>query len=207
MNYDSDLLKQAVATLSDRATERPAADAVLQVLLTAEKASKQQKPRYSLADLVGDWRLCWITGTQKTRKRAGVVLGAGRYVPGFVSIHLSYTADPLTTDISVESAFEAGTMTNQVQCGPLRITLSGPAKLLKKNNILAFDFTRIRLQLGNVTLYQGAVRGGATSEASFYSASVGKQAFFNYFLVQPDLLAARGRGGGLALWGRQPPNS
>ncbi len=204
MNYDFELLKQAAASLSDRTTDRPAADAVLKVLLTAEKASKQQKTRYSLADLVGDWRLCWITGTQKTRKRAGVVLGAGRYVPSFVKIQLSYTASPLVTDVPAESAFESGTMTNQVQCGPLCITLSGPAKLLKKNNILAFDFTRILLQLGNVTLYRGAVRGGATSEANFYQASVGKQAFFNYFLVQPDLLAARGRGGGLALWGRQP---
>ena len=206
MNYNSDLLKQAAASLGDRTHDRPAADAVLQVLLTAEKASKQQKPRYSLADLVGDWRLCWITGTQKTRKRAGVVLGAGRYVPGFVKIQLSYTASLLVSEVPAEPTFEAGTMTNQVQCGPLSITLSGPAKLLKKNNILAFDFTRILLQLGNVTLYQGGVRGGATSEANFYQARVGKQAFFNYFLVQPNLLAARGRGGGLALWGRQPQN-
>jgi hypothetical protein len=206
LNYDSDLLQQAIASLSDRPIDRPSPDAVLQVLLAAEKASKQQKTRCSMADLVGDWRLCWITGTQKTRKRAGVVLGAGRYVPGFVTIQLSYTASPLVPDVPVESAFETGTMTNQVQCGPLSITLSGPAKLLKKNNILAFDFTRILLQLGNVTVYRGAVRGGATSEASFYQASVGKQAFFNYFLVQPNLLAARGRGGGLALWGRQPQN-
>lgn len=186
--------------------ERPAADAVLQTLLVAEKTSKQQKNHYSIADLVGDWRLCWITGTQKTRKRAGIVLGAGRYVPAFVTIQLSYHASSLIDEMPINSTFEVGTMTNQVQLGLLRLTLSGPAKLLQKNNILAFDFTRILVQLGSLTVYQGMVRGGATSEANFYDASVGKQAFFNYFLVQPNLLAARGRGGGLALWGRQPQN-
>lgn len=200
--------------VTQRSSQRPAPDQVVQALLNAEKASKRQKAHYSLSDLIGSWQLCFITGTRKTRQRAGVVLGAGRYVPSWVTISLSYAGSP---DVSIpddslddsangsaaEVPFEAGNVINQVQFGLLQTTLSGPAKLLTKNNILAFDFTRIKMQLSHLSLYQGSIRGGKTSETNFYEAKLGKQAFFNYFLVEKDILAARGRGGGLALWGRQ----
>ncbi|WP_242024293.1 hypothetical protein [Trichocoleus sp. FACHB-591] len=212
MNSNSTILQQAALAVLERSRQRPTPEQVVQALLAVEKANKQQKIRYSLNDITGDWRLCFITGTRKTRQRAGVVLGAGRYVPSLITISLAYAASPLaaspstaTDNASYSTSFETGNVTNRVHLGQLQMALSGPTKLLSKNNILAFDFTRITLQLSKFSLYQGTVRGGETSEAKFYAASVGveKQAFFNYFLVQEDIIAARGRGGGLALWGRQ----
>ncbi|MEP0871354.1 hypothetical protein NDA01_16220 [Trichocoleus desertorum AS-A10] len=209
MNSNSTILQQAALAVLERSRQRPTPEQVVQALLAVEKANKQQKIRYSLNDITGDWRLCFITGTRKTRQRAGVVLGAGRYVPSLITISLAYATSPLaataTDNASYSTSFETGNVTNRVQLGQLQMALSGPTKLLSKNNILAFDFTRITLQLSKFSLYQGTVRGGETSETKFYSASVGmeKQAFFNYFLVQEDIIAARGRGGGLALWGRQ----
>jgi len=212
LNSNSTILQQAALAVLERSRQRPTPEQVVQALLDVEKVNKQQKVRYSLSDLTGNWRLCFITSTRKTRQRAGVVLGAGRYVPSSITISLAYAESSLaasssiaTDDASHSSSFEVGNVTNQVQLGQLQMALSGPAKLLVKNNILAFDFTRITLQLSKFPLYQGTVRGGEASEAKFYSASVGaeKQAFFNYFLVQKDIIAARGRGGGLALWGRQ----
>ncbi len=211
LNNNSTILQQAALAVLERSRQRPTPEQVVQALLEVEKANKQQKTRYSLSDLTGDWRLCFITGTRKTRQRTGMVLGAGRYVPSVITISLAYAASPLaapptaTDNTSYSSSFEMGNVTNRVQLGQLQMALSGPTKLLTNNNILAFDFTRITLQLSKFSLYQGTVRGGESSEAKFYSASVRaeKQAFFNYFLVQKDIIAARGRGGGLALWGRQ----
>jgi hypothetical protein len=51
-------------------------------------------------------------------------------------------------------------------------------------------------------LYDGYIRNGRDSEAKFYEESVKEQAFFTYFLVEERCMAARGRGGGLALWTR-----
>jgi hypothetical protein len=68
--------------------------------------------------------------------------------------------------------------------------------------LLAFDFTQLRVQILGMTLYNGYIRGGKASEESFYQKSIGQQAFFAYFVINPQILAARGRGGGLALWGK-----
>lgn len=199
-----DILQKAALAVLEPSRQRPTPEQVVQALLDVEKASKQEKPRYSFSELAGDWRLCFITGTRKTRQRAGVVLGAGRYLPSIVKISLSYGISRAATDSTSQNlSFEAGSVSNQVQLGLLQMTLSGPAKFLVKNNIMAFDFTRITLQLSQLPLYRGTVRGGETSEANFYQASVGQQAFFNYFLVQQEIIAARGKGGGLAIWGRQ----
>ncbi|NES72975.1 MAG: hypothetical protein F6K24_51155, partial [Okeania sp. SIO2D1] len=81
-------------------------------------------------------------------------------------------------------------------------SLSGPTKFIDKKNILAFDFTKITVKLLGVKLYSGYIRGGQESEDKFATESVGKQAFFAYFLIQEKFIAARGRGGGLAIWGK-----
>ena len=49
-------------------------------------------------------------------------------------------------------------------------------------------------------IYTQNIRGGKNNEASFFSQSIKRQAIFSSFLVTDKLIAARGRGGGLALW-------
>jgi hypothetical protein len=179
---------------------KPSPDAVVAALLEAEKNAKKNKIRYSFEQLIGNWQLCFITGTKKTRQKAGIVLGAGRYIPQWIAkIQIAYAAEPVAEG---EENSETGRVENSVQVGAIVLTLSGPTKFLLNKNILAFDFTRITVKLLDKTVYQGFIRGGEAREAEFFSLSVGKQAFFAYFLVEDGIIAARGRGGGLALWGR-----
>src|SRR5919199_712692 len=187
-------LGQAIECLTTPTAPPPAPQAVVEALLRAEKTAKQTQVRHTYSQLLGTWRLGFITGTKRSRQRAGVILGAGRFLPKWVKIHLSYSQS--------EPGQERGTVQNSVELGPLQLVLTGPTQFLPKTNILAFDFTQMRVSLLGLKFYQGYIRGGRDREAGFYEQSVKEQAFFTYFLVQDGCIAARGRGGGLALWTR-----
>ena len=188
------ILNQAVEFLTTPSATAPAPQAVVEALLQAEKTAKQTKVRHVYSQLLGTWRLGFITGTKRSRQRAGVILGAGRFLPKWVKIQLSYSL--------LESSQERGTVQNSVELGPIQLVLTGPTQFWSKTNILAFDFTRMRVSLFGLNLYDGYIRSGRDREVRFYEQSVKKQAFFTYFLVQESCIAARGRGGGLALWTR-----
>ncbi|MFY7806192.1 MAG: hypothetical protein ACOVQ7_22495 [Limnoraphis robusta] len=196
------LLSQAVKAVFTKSLEKPAPDQVVEALVEQEKTASKQKQPANLSQFVGTWRLCFITGTQKTRRKIGTALGPGRYLPNWVKIELSYSDCSASPQANLEQPFETGKVENSVQLGGLKLTLSGPVKFLEKKNILAFDFTRMNVILFGVKLYDGYIRGGAESEQNFYSDRINKQAFFAYFYIQENAIAARGRGGGLALWGR-----
>ncbi|EDX77958.1 hypothetical protein MC7420_7696 [Coleofasciculus chthonoplastes PCC 7420] len=185
-------LDQAIAYLTTFSAQPPESKAVVEALLTAEKTAKQTKVRHSYSELLGTWRLGFITGTKRSRQRAGVVLGAGRFLPKWVKIQLSYSPS--------EASQEQGTVVNSVELGSLQLVVTGPTQFFAKTNILAFDFTRINLSLFGLKLYNGYIRGGQEREASFYDKPLKDKAFFTYFLVENQAIAARGRGGGLALW-------
>jgi hypothetical protein len=186
------LLKQAANSVLANTSQKPSPTELVGTLLDGEKLAKHNKKRYSFEELRGTWRLCFITGTKKARNRAGIVLGAGRYVPNWVKIQITYTCTENDT----------GKVENVVQFGSLKLSLTGPVKFLAYKNILAFDFTHITVQLFGIKIYDGYIRGGKNSEETFYQTGVGKQAFFAYFLITDEIIAARGRGGGLALWRR-----
>ncbi len=187
----------------DSSTARPTAEQMRQACLEAEKAGKKEKESYAFEQLEGNWRLCFITGTKKTQKNAGPVMGAGRYLPKLASISLSYTPREKPQENSGET-FAAGTITNDIKFAGIHLSVSGPAKFLSPQNIMAFDFTRMAVRVYGVQLFDSFIRKGEASEVSFYQRKVGQQAFFSYFLVRETVIAARGRGGGLAVWGRSP---
>jgi len=187
-------LEQAIEFLTNSSLTSPTPESVVEALLIAEKTAKQTKVHHSYPQLLDTWRLGFITGTKRTRKRAGIILGSGRFLPTWVKIHLSYSQS--------EPNQERGTVQNSVEIGLLQLVLTGPTQFLQKTNILAFDFTQIKVSLSGLKLYEGYIRGGQKREASFWEQSVKDQAFFTYFLVDNCCIAARGRGGGLALWTR-----
>jgi hypothetical protein len=187
-------LDQAIEFLTTPSATPPAPEAVVEALLMAEKTAKQTKVRHAYPQLLGTWRLGFITGTKRSRQRAGVILGAGRFLPKWVKIQLSYS--------QLDSGQERGSVQNSVELGPLVLILTGSTQFWQKTNILAFDFTRMKVSLSGLKLYEGYIRGGRDREARFYEQSLKEQAFFTYFLVENRCLAARGRGGGLALWTR-----
>ena len=186
MSESAAVLEQAAA--AQRSVGRPDAKDLVAALQATEKLPKSG---YALTDLVGTWRLCFITGTKKTRQKAGVALGAGRYLPKLIRIQLTYqVADD-----------DQGLVQNSVELGQLKLELSGPLKFWSKSRCLAFDFTKIQLAIGSLTLYQGRIKP-ETADQDFYQQPLKKQAFFKYFWVTEQGIAARGRGGGLALWYR-----
>ncbi|EAZ89207.1 hypothetical protein [Crocosphaera chwakensis] len=192
MNYLLSL-QQAVTWSFKKREEKPPSDKLVLALVAAEKLSRQTKPSYTPQQLKGTWRLCFITGTKQVQNQAGVVLRSGRYLPRWANVELTY--NPATSS-------EPETIENSIKLGAINLTLTGPAKFLSPKNILAFDFTQMSIALGNFNIYQGTIRGGQDSEKKFYEEKLKKQAFFTYFLIEDNLIAARGRGGGLALWGR-----
>lgn len=183
---------QATDFLTTSTTKAPASSSVVEELLMAEKNTKQQKNRYAYTQLLGTWRLGFITGTKKSQKRAGVILKAGRFLPAIVKIQLTYQQSEVNS--------EQGIVKNSVEVGLLKLVLTGPTQFWQNTNILAFDFTQMQVTLAGLKLYSGYIRGGKKREEDFYQQKLKGQAFFNYFLVEDDYIAARGKGGGLALW-------
>jgi hypothetical protein len=201
LSQSGSVLEQAAQAVIHGSSQRPSAESLVEALLQAETVTKRTKITYPSEQLLGTWRLCFITGTHKTKQRAGIVLGAGRYVPNWVKIQLGY--EPLAVPLpSTPPLFEAGRIANQVQLGPLQLSLTGPTKFMAPKRILAFDFTTLAVRLFGGSLYNGSVRGGTVAEERFYSENTNQQAFFAYFWASELAIAARGRGGGLALWGR-----
>ena len=189
MGLPPERLSNSEAVLEQATTGQPPANDLVTALQTVEKGPK---PAYTLADLAGTWRLHFITGTKKTRQKAGVALRAGRYLPKLIHIQLTYQND----------GAERGSVQNSVGLGALQLALTGPIKFWPQARCLAFDFTQIRITLGAVTLYQGRIKPDSADEA-FYLQPLEEQAFFKYFWVSERGIAARGRGGGLALWYRE----
>ena len=185
-------LEQAVQFLSRSSSTVPTQSAVVEALLEAEKITKQTKESYKYLQLLGSWRLGFITRTKKVKGKAGVIVGAGKFLPFWVKVQISYSQS--------EAEQEQGRVENSVELGPFKIILTGPVLFFSNRNILAFDFTRMQIYFSGVRLYEGYIRGGKDSETNFYQQSLKQQAFFTYFLVQDNYIAARGRGGGLALW-------
>jgi hypothetical protein len=170
--------------------DRPDRVGIVAALQAAEQAAKRRGAEpIDLGQLGGTWRLRFITGTQKIRR--AVKLGPGRFVPSWVTIELGVTG----------LVDHQGTIHNRVRFGALDLELTGPCRTYGDRRILAFDFTHLRLAIGPVTLYRGQVR----DPQIFAEGSLKTQAFFSFFVVEGDRIAARGRGGGLAIWSRAEP--
>ncbi len=189
-------LTEAASAFRDSTPKRPKAAAVVSALLEAEKAAKQQRLTYPMESLLGNWRLCFVT-TAKAKEQSGIVRGRGWYLPKvFIKAHISFSKP---AEMAVENP-GAAAIGNQLEVGAFTLKLTGPALYLGKKNILAFDFYQMQLSLFGRVIYSGNFRKGQGEEGDFYQRSIGELAFFSFFMVAEDFIAARGRGGGLALW-------
>jgi hypothetical protein len=178
---------------------RPTPEALVDALLHAEKAAKQQRQSYPWESLLGHWRLCFTT-PRKVYLRQGTASGkAGFYAPQLAPAQISFSIPAFSPEQQLD--IEIG---NQVQLGPLLFRLTGPARYLSRKNLLAFDFTQMQLSLFGRTVYRGAFPRRKAKAKDFYNQPIAGLPFFAFFLITEDLIAARGRGGGLALWVREP---
>lgn len=186
-------LSQAV----DSQQKSPSAQDTLTALLNAEKQSHSDKPQYKFEQFLGSWQLYFINGTNQSRSQFAHLLKDGFYLPPFIPIKITYSSDPNNRN--------QGRIMNTVTVGLVTFTLEGPCKFIEKKNILAFDFTYLTMFILGKKIYSQNIRGGQNSDEKFFSQSISKQAFFSYFLITDKFIAARGRGGGLALWKKIKP--
>lgn len=178
---------------------KPNIESVYDALLSAEKDNHRKNIKYNFAQLWGEWRLIFITGTKNSQKKMGGLLGKGFYLPSLAKITISYNID------SDNAKSVKGRVKNKVSVGLVSFIVSGPVKYIEKKNIIAFDFNHLSMSILGNKLYEQNIRNGIESESKFYENSINKQAFFSYFLVTENFIAARGRGGGLALWKKVHP--
>lgn len=191
-------LGQRLMRMYKMATQRnnlPNSTELVEVLLGVEKLAKKEKNNYSFSDLIGCWNLRFITGTKKSRQKASIALGAGRYIPRFIQIKIIYEKN--------STSINTGRVTNSVRFALLNLSLSGPVKFLSEKNILAFDFTSLTVKIFGWKIYDGYFSNGEARDKEFYQKKLANQAFFSYFLIEENAIAARGKGGGLALWGKE----
>ena len=191
------VLNQAAIAFQGNVRDRPTAAAVTEALLQAEKTTKREHRLYPFESLLGTWQLCFATGTRKVR-RGGIVLGNGFYVPKLAVAQIAFQANAEAV------ALGQGTIRNQVEVGPVRLRFTGPAHYLGKKTLLAFDFTDVQLSVLGKTAYRGPILGRRAKATDFYNQSVAGLPFFAFFVATPSFIAARGRGGGLALWVNTP---
>jgi hypothetical protein len=180
---------------------RPTKDATIAALLQAELATKRSKLAIPFESLLGEWRLCFATGASKDKQRGGIRLGRGFYFPKFAPASITFTRDEASS-IGSEAGGSIGTISNQLLVGTVRFQFTGPCRYPGKKNLLAFDFTQIQFKILGLTVYQGKIRSGKRSGQNFDRLPIAQLPFFAFFWAGKNGIAARGRGGGLALWVR-----
>lgn len=197
---------------------------VSQQLQDCEKRALKVRQSIALTDLLGSWRLMFVLRPVKKSKRGFLKPLAQKrqekLMPSWISIQISFWQDTsegeensaeFTSDEAASLAVETSTqiqskprgqVENCVQLGPISLTLSGPFCYHPQRNLLAFDFLQAVLKLQERSLLSFPIRGGAAAIEQFWDQPLKDQAFFRYFLATSEAIAARGRGGGIALWYR-----
>jgi hypothetical protein len=163
-------------------SDRPSTSEVIKALLSTEKALKKTSVQIPLAALVGTWQLRFTSGAKKTKR--GLKLGKGYYLPTWIYAAISFEA--------------IGKVQNQLRLGGLEIRFTGPCRAHEKQNILVFDFTQLQVLLGEKVLYSRSINKYPVEE--FGTRSIAKLPFFVFLWASSESIAARGRGGGLAVW-------
>jgi hypothetical protein len=172
---------------------RPDGSKLTAALLELEKDAKQNRLMIPQSALVGSWRLCF-SASKKAKYQSGQPTGSGFYIPKWAIARITFAAnDTPETPLSVA---------NELHIGPLKVSFTGPARYPGKKNLLVFDFTELTVQGFGLTVYQGAVGRKKRAGQSFMEVAIAQLPFFAFFTATEEYIAARGRGGGLAIWAR-----
>ena len=158
-------------------------------LLAAEKISRQEGSGLTPEALGAEWRLDQLWGKQRT---APPMAGAAAVLR---SLKATLSIRPGTGPTSLR-------LLNSVQLGPLKLHFEGPGQLSGRRPLLVFWFEKLEVRLGAWLLIQRALPKPAEAKLPFFAliASRSTRGSSNGTHGEERWLAARGRGGGLALW-------
>jgi hypothetical protein len=150
-------------------------------LLALEARARRQGSGLTQEALFGPWRVWRIwskNGLEPSR-------ASERLLRGLVA----------TLSIQPAQAGQGLLIMNSVQLGALSFCFSGPGQLRQRRPLLFFQFTKLQLLLGKRVMVSFDLPAPAAGKQPFF-ALIDRQALEG----GETWLAARGRGGGLAIW-------
>lgn len=148
-----------------------------ETLLNREALVRRHGTGINAQDLVGRW--CLHTLWSKGQASPSPLASLGLRATG-ATLELHQTGEGLG-------------IVNSIRLGPLKLQFSGTAELVGRRPLLQFGFSDLELRWGERRLWQRALPMPNRRQQPFFA------------LIARDhqgWLAARGRGGGLALWQR-----
>ncbi|MCP9809679.1 hypothetical protein KBY58_09570 [Cyanobium sp. HWJ4-Hawea] len=148
-------------------------------LLALEDQARHLGTGLQAAQLQGCWQLevVWPKGSQRASAFSGWLLRG------------------LAARLEIDLDGDGLLLCNAVNLGALELRFRGRGRLQGRRPLLLFSFDRLELGLGGRVLLQRELPAPAAKRMPFFA------------LISRDtqgLLAARGRGGGLALWRLMP---
>lgn len=150
-----------------------------QTLKSLELHSRHHGSGVRNEELIGTWHVWHVWGRKSNQPSPAS--GALRALAGTLMIQ----------------TVEEGelTLVNSVSFGLFKLCFSGPGHLMQKRPLLVFQFTKMQLQLAGRTIFSLTLPSPAKGKEPFFAliASANTPSGLAW-------LAARGRGGGLALW-------
>lgn len=149
-------------------------------LLDRERRCRRDGSGLTTADLLGCWRLerIWNKGSRQPASAAAVLLR------GLAARLRLSAAGAGSEDGELRLA-------NSVRIGALELRFEGAGRLEGRRPLLVFSFERLLLLLGGRVLIERALPQPDPLRRPFFALIAAER---------PLWLAARGRGGGLALW-------
>ena len=150
-------------------------------LLALERQARTQGTDLTQADLVGCW---WFHQVWPKGSGTANALTSGLLRSLGARLELSTGQDGVALEIS-----------NAINLGALLLRFDGAARLIGRRPLLQFSFSRLEFSLAGRTLLRQTLPPIAPKRLPFFA------------LIKRDAsgwLAARGRGGGLALWQLRP---
>lgn len=155
-------------------------------LLDLERRSRLEGTGLERGDLIGSWRLerIWSKGRLRPASMSAALL---RGLAARLQVAEGEGADRLL-------------LVNSVRLGAIELCFEGAGRLQGRRPLLVFSFDRLRLLLGGQVVFERALASPDPRRTPFF-ALIGAERARDPVLAEPmGWLAARGRGGGLALW-------
>ena len=158
-------------------------------LLTAEASSRKEGSGLTCEALEGNWRLDQLWGKQRTAPAMTTAAALLRTLEATLSIR--HGSQPNSLRIQ-----------NSVHLGMLQIHFNGPGHLTGRRPLLVFWFEQLEVRLGPWLLMQRALTKPAQQNLPFFALITSgiETSTAGGSNSNDRWLAARGRGGGLALW-------
>lgn len=187
---------ESVLTAAVGTSLRPTAAAIVMALLQTEESIRHTRTQFTESDLLGNWRLHFVSAGKVNliSKRL-----RGFFLPSFLPAQIGFQRSEMKAPAPL-------CVTNQITIGLIQLKFTGPARFESKKNLLGFDFTRLEIIALGQRVYEGAVPSSRINQ-KFQDIAIGKLPFFAFFAVTDGFIAARGRGGGLAMWVKQSESS